>query len=244
MHTKSAAKAEKRTDVTMKKRIFYTELAYVLGLILLAIGTALMERSDIGLSMVIAPAYILHLKISAYLPFFSFGMASYTLQVVLLLCMVLLLRKAKISYLFSFVTAVLYGFILDATIALFALVSVPDALVFQVLCYALGLIVSALGLSFLFHTYLSPEAYDLFVREVSSHFHIRLDKFKTCYDCISCLVAIGLSFLFFGFPQLRGVGVGTVICSLVNGSLIRLWSVICQRGFTFEAAFPRLKKLF
>ena len=43
-----------------KKRVFYTELAYFLGLITLAFGTALMEKTDFGLSVVIAPAYLIH----------------------------------------------------------------------------------------------------------------------------------------------------------------------------------------
>ena len=45
----------------MKRQIvFYTELAYVLGILALALGTALMERADFGVSMVVAPAYLLH----------------------------------------------------------------------------------------------------------------------------------------------------------------------------------------
>ena len=46
----------------MKKRIFYTELAYFLGLLILAVGTAFMERANFGVSMVVAPAYLLHLN--------------------------------------------------------------------------------------------------------------------------------------------------------------------------------------
>ena len=79
----------------MKKRVFYAEISYILGLFLLAVGTAIVERTNLGLSMVIAPAYILHLKISAHLSFFSFGMASYTLQALLLIVMMLFFAKSK-----------------------------------------------------------------------------------------------------------------------------------------------------
>ena len=54
-----------------KKRVFYCELAYVFGIIILAFGTSLMEKASFGLSMIVAPAYILHLKISEFLPIFS-----------------------------------------------------------------------------------------------------------------------------------------------------------------------------
>ena len=51
----------------MKKKVFYTELSYVLGLVLMAFSTAFTEKADFGMSMVGAPAYILHLKISEIL---------------------------------------------------------------------------------------------------------------------------------------------------------------------------------
>lgn len=46
------------------KKIFYTELSYVMGIIILSMGTAFMEHAEFGLSMIVAPAYLLHLKIS------------------------------------------------------------------------------------------------------------------------------------------------------------------------------------
>ena len=52
------------------KRIFYCELAYFLGIVVLAFGTALMEKADFGMSMVVAPAYLIHLKISEYVRLF------------------------------------------------------------------------------------------------------------------------------------------------------------------------------
>ena len=93
----------------MKKKVFYTEMAYVLGIVILALGTALMEKANFGMSMVVAPAYLLHVKISQTLPFFSFGMAEYTLQAVIIVLLALVMRRFKLSYLFSFCTAVIYG---------------------------------------------------------------------------------------------------------------------------------------
>ena len=55
------------------------------ALILIALGVALMERADFGISMVVAPSYLLHLKMSETLPWFSFGVAEYLMQTVVLL---------------------------------------------------------------------------------------------------------------------------------------------------------------
>lgn len=148
----------------MKKRTFYTEAAYVLGIAILAIGTALMERADFGMSMVVAPAYLLHLKVSQRLAFFSFGMAEYMLQAVLILMLAAIQRRAKKAYLFSFCTAVLYGFALDAAIAMVALIP-GGGMAMRGIFYAAGMVLCSVGVACLFETYISPEAYELFEKK-------------------------------------------------------------------------------
>ena len=98
------------------KKNFYTEAAYVIGIITLALGTALMERADFGMSMVVAPAYLVYLKISEYLPWFSFGIAEYCLQALLIIVLMVIMKGYKRKYLFSFMTAFIYGTVLDLMI--------------------------------------------------------------------------------------------------------------------------------
>ena len=225
-----------------KKPVFYTELAYVFGIVALAIGVALMERADFGMSMVVAPAYLLHLKISQYLPFFSFGMAEYTLQLVLIIVLMLIVRKFRLSYFFSFVTAVLYGFILDGCIYLVSLI--PDGgLPLRLAFFLGGMLFCSCGVSLVFHTYISPEAYELFVKEISLKFSLNITKVKWIYDIVSCLVGIGLSFLFFGLWHFEGVKLGTVICALVNGFIIGGFSKLFEKAFDFQDGL-KLRPLF
>lgn len=216
-----------------EKHIFYTELAYVMGLLALALGTALMERADFGVSMVVAPAYLVHLKLSETLPFFTFGMAEYTFQALLLVVMMVVLRRFRISYLFSFVTAVVYGLTLDGAIGLVGLFpgeSFPLRLAF----FLLGMLFCSIGVSFFFHTYISPEVYELFVKELSAKYGFQIHKCKTVYDCASCLLGVVLSFVFFGFGVFEGVKWGTIFCALVNGWLIGQCSGIFERIWRFE----------
>ena len=98
------------TAVPAKPR-FMSELAYVLAIPLLALGVTLMEKADFGVSMVVAPAYILHLKLVTLHPFFTFGALEYMVQGALLLVLCLVLGRFRPAYLFSFVTAVIYGFV-------------------------------------------------------------------------------------------------------------------------------------
>ena len=220
-----------------QRRIFYSEYAYAAGIAALAIGTALMERADFGMSMVVVPAYLLHLKISQTLPFYTFGTSEYVLQAFLLAALSLLLRRFKISYLFSFVTAVLYGFTLDASIYLVGLIpfyGIPARVVY----YLMGLLVCAFGVSLLFHTYLPPEAYELFVKELSARLNKDINRVKTIYDCSSCLIGVLLSFLFFGFGHFEGVKAGTILCALVNGWLIGRCSALLESRFVFRDRLP------
>ena len=217
----------------MKKRTFYTEWAYGLGMILLAIGTALMERADFGMSMVVAPAYIAHLKISQMLPFFSFGMAEYTLQAVILIVLSVWMRRVKKAYFFSFVTAVIYGFLLDGALALAALL--PEAgMVGRCALFAAGMLGCSAGIAMLFHTYIPPEAYELFVKEMAGKLHMEIPKFKTIYDCASCIISIATSFAFFGWGRFEGVKAGTIVCALVNGWLIGRCAAWMENRWNFS----------
>ena len=226
----------------MKKKVFYSELAYIVGLVSVALSAAFMERADFGVSMVVAPAYLLHLKVSQYLPFFSFGMAEYTLQAVLLIVMVIVIRKFRLSYLFSFVTAVVYGFVLDLSMMCVAFIP-SELLVTRIILYIIGLLGCAIGVSLLFHTYISPEVYELFVKEVSGIMKIDINKFKTIYDLSSCLLAIIMSFMFFGLWHFEGVKIGTVVCALLNGVTIGMFSKLFDKFFVFEDKL-KLRKFF
>lgn len=225
-----------------KKPVLYAEAAYVLGLVILALGTALMEKANFGMSMVVAPAYLLHLRLVESLPFFSFGMAEYMLQGVILVLLGLGMRRFKRAYMFSFATAVLYGFTLDAMIALAAPLA-ADSFILRGIWYVLGMVVCSLGVALLFHTYISPEAYELFVKEMAEKTGKPIPKVKTVYDCVSCLAAVVMSFAFFGLGRFEGVKLGTILCALINGSIIGWISKWLDRTFETKDAL-KLRKLF
>ncbi len=225
-----------------KKPTFYREAAYFIGIFLLSLSAALMQRSDFGLSMVIAPAYILHLKIAEFLPWFSFGMAAYTVQFLIICILWIVMRKFRPKYLFSFATAVFYGFMLDFWVLILSYIpplSIPMRLAF----FVVGMVVCSFGVALIFHTYFPPEAYELFVKEISKKYGFDVGKCKTCYDISSCLVAVILSFALFGFLEFQGVKLGTVVCALLNGLLIGLFSKLLDKKLEFKDAL-KLRAFF
>jgi|UPI000551934D uncharacterized membrane protein YczE len=223
------------------KKIFYTEAAYVAGTVLLALGTALMEKADFGMSTVVAPAYLLYMKLSQSFPFFTFGMAEYTLQAVLLILLAIVLRRFRKSYLFSFATALIYGFALDLMMKLTA--PIVPSMPLRIILYIIGMIICAAGVAFYFRSYISPAAYELCVSEISAARSLSIDKVKIIYDVCSCAIAVLMSFLFFGFGHFEGVRTGTFICALLNGILIGFFSRAYDRLFDFRDGLP-LRKYF
>lgn len=220
----------------MKKKTFYTEVSYALGLVIMAFAAAFTAKADFGMSMVVAPAYILHLKVSEVLPWFTFGVAEYCFQGILVLLTVIIMRKLKLTYFLSFVTAVLYGTLLD--IAMNIIAPLPEEnFIIRVIWYVVGTVLCSFAVSLFFHTYLSPEAYELIVKELSVKTGFNINKIKTAYDCISTLLGIVLSFAFFGFGVFEGVGIGTVLCAFFNGFLIGRFSALLERNFEFRNRF-------
>lgn len=220
----------------MKKIKIYSEAVYFISIALIAFGAAFMEKAGFGLSMVVAPAYLVYMKLSQFWSFFSFGMAEYLLQAVLLVGMVAVIKKMRISYLVSFITALLYGFILDSSMAAIAFIP-SDAMWVRIILYIAGLLLTSFGVSTMFKTYISPEVYELLVKEICGKFKISIPKFKTAYDCISCVLSIAMSFAFFGFGKFVGINIGTVICALVNGKLIGVFSDFLDKKFEFKDKF-------
>ena len=216
----------------MRKRVFYTEVSYILGLIIMAFGAAFTELANFGMSMIVAPAYILHLEVSETLPWFSFGVAEYCMQGLIVLLTIGCVRRFKISYLFSFVTALLYGTILDRAIYLVSFCK-SESMGMRIVWFVIGTILCSIAVSLFFHTYISPEAYELIVKEISSKYSININKVKTIYDCISASLSVALSFAFFGFGVFRGVGIGTIVCALINGWMIGKISAFLEDRFEF-----------
>ena len=217
----------------MKKRVFYTEVSYVLGLIIMAFAAACTEKADFGMSMVVAPAYLLHLKISELLPWFTFGVAEYIFQGMLVLALIIIMKKFKPFYVFSFVTAVLYGMLVD--VAMLVIAPLPEtAFAVRLVWYIIGTVLCSFAVSLFFHTYLAPEAYELIVKELAVKTKKDITKIKMAYDVTSVVAGIAMSFSFFGFGVFEGVKLGTVFCALINGFLIKRFSRFLDHNFEFK----------
>ena len=107
-----------------------------------------------------------------------------------------------------------------------------------------GLYIGTVGVGLILHSYVTPGAYETFVKELAPRYGIELGKFKTAYDCSSLLLGVIFSFVFFGFGNFVGIRLGTVLCAAVNGTLVAMNSRLVEKLFYFEDAVPKLGKFF
>ncbi len=220
------------------------EAAYLTAICGLALAVALIAASGFGVSMIVAPAYVLSRKFTAL----TFGQMEYVVQSGLFILFCILMGGFRTVYLSSFVNCLIYGAVLDfwryAVPVLNPAVTPPGSLPMlpRILLFAAGLLLTAASVSAFYNTYLYPQVYDFFVRGVSGRFGIRRLKFKLCFDLICLGIATVLTLCFFG--KFVGVGVGTVITACSMGFLIEFFCGIYKKCFIFEPHFKKFAKKF
>lgn len=228
----------------MKKIRLPSELIYALGIVIISFAVAMVTCADFGVSMIVAPAYIVSCKIEPL----TFGQSEYIIQGLLFIVFCILMKKVKLVYFSSFATGLIYGALLD----LWRLIiphfnpeitppgSLPMAL--RIVYFAAGMLLTSLAVSLFFRTYLYPQVYDFFVKGVSGRFGIDRTKFKIGFDISMLCVSVLLTLIL--FRKFVGIGVGTIIMTCCNGMLIGFFGRVFDRFFVPEPLAKKFSRYF
>ena len=218
----------------MKKIRMSREAAYLLGLFIMPFAVSFTVRANLGMSMVAAPAYIISQKISVI----SYGTTEYLFQAIFLILMCVIIKKARFSYLTSFLTAVVYGYILDFAVYVTGFIP-ADSLFVRIPLFLAGMILTALAVAFFFNTYLAPCAYDFFVRVVGHEKKLDMRKWKLSFDFSMLILSVALSLIL--FHKFIAISYGTIIMAVFNGHIIAFFSNTMQKHIDFFDRFPLAK---
>ncbi|MCH5273810.1 MAG: hypothetical protein J1E35_09065 [Lachnospiraceae bacterium] len=221
----------------MKKIKNMNEIAWVLGIVLCALGVCLMTKADFGLSMIAAPAYILHTGFIKIFPWYTQGTSEYIFQGVLLFALCIALRRFRFRYLLSFVTAVLFGLMLDGWFFVFGGNGAYEELAVRILAFVAGELITGVAIAFFFRTRLPLQIYELVVTELSDRYGWKNTTVKQIYDIVSLFLSVALAF--FVNHSMAGIGVGTVIVAAVNAPLIALFGKLLDKVFVFNSLFKK-----
>ena len=227
----------------MKKKTVSAELAYILSVLLLSLAVAILTSADFGLSMIVSPAYLVSQKLGTI----TFGQAEYIVQGILFIVLCCVLKRFKPVYFASFITGLIYGWVLDLWRSLPCFdtgVTPPDsiALWLRLVMLVIGILLTSFSIALFFKTYLYPQVYDFFVKAVSLKYGIKLSKFKTAFDLTFLALSVLLTFCFFG--RFVGIGWATLVMALINGSIIGFFSNLLDKHFAFTPTFPKFAAQF
>ncbi len=226
------------------------ELAWVFGMVLVALGVSICSKADLGVSMIAAPAFLLSSALAPNAPFFSVGVTEYLIQGVLLALLCLLIRRFRPRFLLAFLVAVLYGYLLDLFLLLLGTAPI-EALWLRYLLLLVGDAITALGVACFFRTYLPLQVYELFVAETARRFGFAIPKVKWAFDLSLLALSLLLAFTLFGdaatfslarigSESFHYIGVGTVLTTLINSPLIAAAGKLLDRLFDPSPRFPQL----
>lgn len=226
----------------MKKLKLPSEVVYLAAIVLLAFSVAMLTSVDFGISMIVAPAYILSLVIPI-----TFGQAEYVIQAILFVIFCIVMKNFRISYLSSFITCLLYGAVLD----LFRLIPIFNPAVtppgsmdlwVRIVMFILGVPMSAFSIALFSKTYLYPEVYDLFFMGISKKYCIKTAVFKTCFDAFMLVLGTTMTLAF--FKKFVGINWGTLVMTVCNGTLISLFSKLLDKCIDVKPIFKRFASHF
>ena len=224
----------------MKKLVLYSEFVYLFANVLLALSVAMITTSDFGVSMIVAPAYIIRLKIGVL----TFGQCEYLVQGILFCVFCILMKKVKAVYFTAFLTCLIYGAILDLwrLIPLFHPEAIADQMPLRLVFFFVGEVFTAVSVALFFKIYLYPQVVDFFVKGVSARFKLNLTRFKIICDLSMLLLSVVLSLIFFhGF---KGIGWGTLVLASSNGLIIGFFSRLIDKVFVIRPLFSKFAEKF
>ena len=165
-------------------------------------------------------------------------MAEAIWQLVVMIVMVIAVKRFNHRYLYSFGAAIISSVLIDFWLMVFGGVGVYSSLVVRIICFILGEVITAFAIACLFRTTLPLQIHELIVVEIAEKYRIREERVKFANDTLLLFISIALALLL--NHSFDGIGVGTVIITIVNAPLIRMFGHKLDRYLDFESAFPSI----
>lgn len=194
----------------MKKRL-PGELLLTMAMLLNSLAVTLMIKADFGISAISSVPYVF----SCAFPVFSWGTWNAVVQCAWLLVTMIALGKFKPGYLFSFVLAFAFGFLLDIWAGLLGQFSVDFA--WRLVYFTAGFLIMSFGASCFFLCGTPALPFDTVPRAFVIEKGLSVPKARTGFDLINLALSAAVSLIFVG--RIIGIGIGTFVSALLMGTI-------------------------
>lgn len=209
-----------------KKRLFPCEIALTTALLINSLNLCLLIKSSFGVSTLSSvPLVLSNIFLSI-----SIGTWTIIIQTITILILILITKQPKIGYFFSFLVAIVNGFLVDAATQM--MLRWPLILPFKILYFLVGFIGIAFGASLYIKCRLPITPFDLFVRDLSSYSGKNIKFVKTIYDliCVTITLTLSIAFLY----KIVGIGLGTILGVIFTGQLTQFFVRKLDANYYFE----------
>ncbi|MCR5175976.1 MAG: cytidylate kinase family protein [Anaerovibrio sp.] len=192
-------------------------LVFSMGLLLIAIGTAIMIRADIG----VTPIVILPYTASLISPEISVGVWVFIFNILAIMVNMLIRRDTihKWEVLFHFLLALILGIFTDLSLEAFS-DFIPVEYLHRVMTCMGGILVFAGGLYFCRIADVGTFPVYALTKKLSGLFHRRYIQIKLVLDVLFCAFSVILGLLC--IDSLGGFREGTVVAAFFMGALIKI----------------------
>ena len=222
----------------MKKWHWHSEIIYLVATLMVSLGVALSIAANFGISVLSAPAYLLHLKIG-----FSMTISEYLCQIILIIIFCIIMKEVRILYLSTFITTIIYGLFLRLIQFIPCFSEGIELNIFiRILYLSISILLISLAISLFARTYLYPQIYDLFIIAIPNKYHLNQGIFKLINDLSFLAISVLLGFLFFG--KLMGVGIGSIIFAVITGPLVNIWNKLLDKLVMVTPLSKNLETIF
>ncbi|MGI6298018.1 MAG: YczE/YyaS/YitT family protein [Saccharofermentanales bacterium] len=211
VQNKADQKPQTTAAVKTRRFVVYRDFMLLFAVVIVAAGVTLMARSDFGISAVSSVPYVFSLHFTQL----SFGTWSFISYITVISVTMLLTRNFELFYLVSLFISVLSGIFNDVFKYLWSFL--PLSLSLRVVYFLIGWSMLTLGIACFIKSELPPGPYELFVSELARLKGVPVARGKTLLDLAG--VTISTIFLIFVLRRLAGIGPGTVLAALFNGTI-------------------------
>ncbi len=193
-------------------------IAYISGLMLLALGIAASMRSDLGSSPVASVPFMFNLTTGI-----EMGTATILWQSFLVFLQFLILRRDFRPWiLLQLITGFLFGYCNSFAVWIFSLFPAPQGVVMRGLFTCIGFVVGGFGV----WLYSSADVINMpsegIVMVIANKLGKPFHKIKIAFDVTSVIIA-GTGCLIF-LRSLGSVGIGTVVISIMLGTMVGVYA--------------------
>lgn len=205
------------------KRLALRYFFFLLGIFINALGIVLVTKANLGTSPISSVPYVL----SLHYPW-TFGVFTFILNMLFIAGQILVLRRNfKAVQFLQILVTLFFSSCIDFCMYCLSWF-LPGSLVEALLSLVAGCAILGIGICIEVAPNVLIVPGEGIVQAIAGTYHIKFGTVKNVFDGTLVCIACVLSFLFFGFGNFVGLGVGTIISAILVGRFVALFTIRCR----------------